>query len=42
MNELHLSPEAQTDLEEIRVYIADELENPNAALATVNRITKSL
>lgn len=42
MNELYLSPEAQTDLEEIKAYIADELENPSAALATVNRITKTL
>lgn len=42
MNELYLSLEAQTDLEEIKAYIADELENPNAALATVNRITKTL
>lgn len=42
MNELHLSPEAQADLEEIKVYIAEELENPKAALATVGRITKAL
>ena len=42
MNELYLSPEAQTDPEEIKAYIADELENPSAALATVNRITKTL
>ena len=42
MNEQHLSPEAQADLEEIKVYIAEELENPKAALATVGRITKAL
>lgn len=42
MNELHLSPEAQADLEEIKVYIAEDLENPKAALATVSRITKNL
>ena len=42
MNELYMAPEAQTDLEEIKSYIADELENPTAALATVNRITKTL
>lgn len=42
MNELYLLPEAQTDLEEIKAYIADELENQTAALATVNRITKTL
>ena len=40
MNNLHLSPEAQNDLEEIRDYIATELENPIAALNTVSRITK--
>ena len=42
MNELRLSPEAQADLEEIKAYIAEELENPSAALATVSRITKSM
>ena len=42
MNNLHLSPEAQNDLEEIRDYIATELENPIAALNTVSRITKSI
>lgn len=42
MNEVYLSPEAENDLEEIKTYIAEELENPAAALATVSRITKSL
>lgn len=42
MNELCLSPEAQADLGEIKAYIAEELENPSAALATVSRITKSM
>ena len=42
MNELRLSLEAQADLEEIKAYIEEELENPSAALATVSRITKSM
>ena len=42
MNNLHLSEEAQNDLLEIKAYIEEELLNPSAALATVNRITKSL
>ena len=37
---LHLSPEAQADLEEVKAYIAEELENPGAALATISRVTK--
>ena len=41
MNNLHISEEAQNDLLEIRDYIAEELLNPSAALATVSRITKS-
>ncbi len=40
MNVLHLSPEAQADLEEVKAYIAEELENPGAALATISRVTK--
>lgn len=42
MNELYLSPEAESDLAEIKAYISEELENPAAALATAGRITKSL
>jgi plasmid stabilization system protein ParE len=42
MNNLHLSKEAQNDLAEIKVYITKELENPNAVLATVSRITKKI
>lgn len=42
MNKLHLSDEAQKDLIEIKRYIAEELENPKAALAVVSRITKSI
>ncbi len=42
MNNLHLSQEAQNDLAETKAYIEEELLNPSAALATVNKITKSL
>lgn len=35
MNNLHLSKEAQNDLAEIKAYIMEELENPDAALAAV-------
>lgn len=42
MNEVYLSPKAENDLKEIKTYIAEELENPRAALVTVGRITKSL
>lgn len=42
MNNLHLSPEAQDDLAEIKKYIATELENSIAALNTVRRITKGI
>ena len=42
MNKLHLSPEAQEDLSEIKAYIAEDLENPQAALSTVTKITKTI
>lgn len=42
MNELHLSKEAQNDLAAIKAYITEELENPDAALATVSRIAKKI
>ena len=42
MHKLHLSPEAIHDLEAIRDYIAEELQNPEAALKTVGDITKRL
>lgn len=42
MNNLHLSKEAQNDLAEIKTYLTDKLENPDAALATVSRITKKI
>lgn len=42
MNNLYLSPEAQDDLSEIKAYIAEDLENPQAALSTVRKITKTI
>lgn len=42
MNNLHLSEKAQNDLTEIKGYITEELENPDAALATIRRITKKI
>ena len=39
---LHISPEAQSDLQGIKEYIAVELENPTAALNTVSRITRAI
>lgn len=42
MNNLHLSDEAQSDLVGIKQYIAEDLENPTAAIATVRRITKGI
>lgn len=42
MNNLHLSGEAQADLEKIKEYITVELENPTAAIAVVRKITKTI
>ena len=42
MNKIVLSPEARNDLAEIRDYIEQELESPDAALNTVAGITKRL
>ena len=42
MNKLHLSPEAQADLSEIKAYIAEDLDNPQAALSTVAKITNTI
>lgn len=42
MNDLHLSFEAQNDLVDIKDYIAEELENPQAAIATVSKITAAI
>ena len=42
MNNLHLSLDAQDDLAEIKAYIAEELDNPQAALATVTKISNTI
>jgi len=42
MNKLLISPEARKDLEEIKAYISEELENPIAAINVVSRIVQSL
>ena len=42
MNDLHLSPEALSDLSEIKAYIAEDLESPQTALSTVAKITKAI
>lgn len=42
MNNLHLSDAARNDLAEIKQYIAEDLENPTAAVATVRKITKGI
>lgn len=42
MNKLHLSVDAQKDLADIKRHIAEELENPQAALSTVSKITKEI
>lgn len=42
MNKLQLSKAAQKDLQEIKSYIAIDLDNPKAALTAVSRITKKI
>jgi addiction module RelE/StbE family toxin len=42
MNNLHLSPNAEKDLYEIKDHIEKILENPQAALSTVAKITKTI
>lgn len=42
MNKIHLSHEAQRDLEEIKHYILKDLENPSAAVNTAKRITQTV
>ena len=42
MNKLKLSPAAQKDLQEIKIYISGELQNPAAAGNVLSRITKKL
>lgn len=39
---LHISPEAQRDLHDIKNYITTELENPAAANNTLSRITLAI
>ena len=38
MNKIYFSPEARNDLVELEAYIREELESPQAAAATVQRI----
>ena len=42
MNKLLISPEARKDLEGIKTYISEDLENPIAAANVVSRIIKSI
>jgi len=42
MNKLAISPEARKDLENIKAYICEKLENPIAAVNVVARITKKI
>lgn len=42
MNKLQVSKAAQKDLQEIKAYIAVDLENPGAAVAAVSKITKKI
>ena len=42
MNKILISPVAKKDLEEIKNYICEELENPIAAVNVLSRITKKI
>ena len=42
MSKLQVSPDAQRDLQEIKSYIASDLDSPTAALSTVKKITKRI
>ncbi|MBQ2763731.1 MAG: type II toxin-antitoxin system RelE/ParE family toxin [Firmicutes bacterium] len=42
MSKIRLTPKAFQDLKEIKTYIAVELQNPQAAMGIVSKITKSL
>lgn len=42
MNSLRLSAAAQSDLSEIKSYIAKGLENPTAALSVMRKITQDI
>ena len=41
-NKLCVSPKAREDLEGIKLYVTEELENPIAAVNVVSRIVQSL
>ena len=42
MNKLHISDDARQDLVEIKQYIAEDLDSPNAAAQTVKGILKGI
>lgn len=42
MNKIHLAYDAQEDLRDIQTYIAQELENPQAARTVTKRITSRI
>ena len=42
MNKLHISDDARQDLVEIKQYIAEDLDSPNAAAHTVKGILKGI
>lgn len=42
MNKLHISDDARQDLAEIKQYIAEDLDSPNAAVQTVKAILKEI
>jgi hypothetical protein len=42
MHKIRYSPEAKTDLADIKEYIGEELGNPGAAIHTVTHITKRI
>ena len=42
MANLHISPQAQKDLLDIKEYITEELGNPTAALNVLEKITKRI
>ena len=42
MNKLQVSKAAQKDLQEIKAYLAVDLENPGVAVAAVSKITKKI
>ncbi len=42
MTKVHIAPEAAKDLQDIKEYIAVELENQTAAINTVSKITKAI